>query len=536
MGDKPNPENTATEIIIAEDSPTQAEELKYLLEKHNFVIRIAGNGKEALELIRQHKPTIVISDIVMPQMDGYELCRRIKTDAELKEIPVVLLTALTNPQDIMRSLECGADNFVPKSCNADYLFDLIHYLIDNNKHESNTQTPTCMNVTFGGNEYNVTSSRIQIINLLLSTYEIAIQKNSELLAAQCELRELNNYLEQKVEDRTVALRREIEERKRAEKELKQLNAKLESRVTERTQELESNKSFLTSILNSTLDVILTIDEQGAIQSFNNRAFDLFGYDEHALPGMLLEDLLPEPFHSSFKTDFLAPIQNGRQETDKIHEIRAFKRNGEEFDCEISITKIDERKTISQSAFTAVMRDISERKKAEKADSDTKTQLIEQLECELHSLENLTSLVNTSTTAETLGVRPLHRAIPEIFDKAVDHYSSLLELSMEQRSHKVDYDIPDKLHSIAQELGYLKAGPRDIIEIHSMALRKKTLTANPIKTEAYAVEGRVMALEFMGHLVSYYRTRAIGVNAYKTDKNAATVEKANNERKNERISK
>ena len=59
------------EILIAEDSPTQAEGLKQTLEAHNFVVTIARNGIEALSLTRAHKPTMVISDIVMPEMDGY---------------------------------------------------------------------------------------------------------------------------------------------------------------------------------------------------------------------------------------------------------------------------------------------------------------------------------------------------------------------------------------------------------------------------------------------------------------------------------
>jgi PAS domain S-box-containing protein len=213
-------ENAGIEILIVDDSPTQAEHLKYKMEKHNFITFTAGNGEEALEMMHKHKPSVVISDIVMPRMDGYELCRQIKADTRFKDIPVVLLTSLTDSKDVMRSLECGADNFVHKSCNEDYLFNLINRLLVDERHDNNMQTPAGIHIDFAGQEYFITSSRMQVITLLLSTYETAVQKNNELREVQNELRELNSYLEQKIEERTVALRLEIEERKQAEEKLR----------------------------------------------------------------------------------------------------------------------------------------------------------------------------------------------------------------------------------------------------------------------------------------------------------------------------
>ena len=82
-------------ILIAEDSPTQAEQLKHLLLAHGYVVVVAGNGKEALQAVHEEKPTLIISDIMMPEMDGYELCRLVKSDPRLREIPVMLLTSLS---------------------------------------------------------------------------------------------------------------------------------------------------------------------------------------------------------------------------------------------------------------------------------------------------------------------------------------------------------------------------------------------------------------------------------------------------------
>src|SRR6185503_16287206 len=119
------------EILVVEDSPTQAERLRYILEQHNYSVSVAQNGKQALTLLSQHKPTLVISDIMMPEVDGYQLCQQIKTNESLKDIPVILLTSLSDPKDVIRGLECRADNFITKPYDEEYLLSRIHYILAN---------------------------------------------------------------------------------------------------------------------------------------------------------------------------------------------------------------------------------------------------------------------------------------------------------------------------------------------------------------------------------------------------------------------
>jgi two-component system cell cycle sensor histidine kinase/response regulator CckA len=212
--------NNQAEILIVEDSPTQAEQLKYILEEEGHHISVAYNGKEALSSINKHKPTIVVSDIVMPEMDGYQLCRHIKTEEKLDEIPVILLTALSDPKDVVRGLECGADNFIVKPYDEKYLLSRIQYILTNLELRKKEKTQLGVQLFFGGRKYFITSERQQILDLLLSTYETAVQKNNELIKAQDELRTLNDKLEEKVGERTVALEAEIIERKRVEENLR----------------------------------------------------------------------------------------------------------------------------------------------------------------------------------------------------------------------------------------------------------------------------------------------------------------------------
>ena len=236
--------NNEVQILIVEDSPTQAEQLIYILERQDYHVSASRNGIEALASMRQSRPTLVISDIIMPEMDGYQLCRQIKTDPGLKDIPVILLTALSNPQDVIRGLECGADNFLTKPFDEKYLLYRIQHILDNLEFHDRESVQMGVEISFRGQKYFITADRLQILNLLLSTYEVAIQKNLELSAMQRQLRELNEELEKKVEERTAALREEIVERKRAEEAVRRLNRELEQRVVERTSQLEATNKEL----------------------------------------------------------------------------------------------------------------------------------------------------------------------------------------------------------------------------------------------------------------------------------------------------
>ncbi len=107
-------EPSTIEILVVEDSPTQALELQFALERRGFKVDTAPNGRAAAEKMSRFIPTIVISDVVMPEMDGYELCRHMKNSRILQDVPIILLTALTDPREIIRGLESGADNFITK--------------------------------------------------------------------------------------------------------------------------------------------------------------------------------------------------------------------------------------------------------------------------------------------------------------------------------------------------------------------------------------------------------------------------------------
>ena len=187
--------SSGIEILVVEDSPTQALKLKYILEKQEYAVRLATNGREGLEAIAERRPTLVISDVLMPEMDGYEFCTRIKSDDDLSSIPVILLTTLSDPQDIIRGLESGADNFLNKPYSEEALLSRIKYILINMDVRTRMRTGMGIEIYFANKKHYLTSERIQIIDLLLSTYENAVEKNRELEQANKKLRVVQEEIE-----------------------------------------------------------------------------------------------------------------------------------------------------------------------------------------------------------------------------------------------------------------------------------------------------------------------------------------------------
>jgi PAS domain S-box-containing protein/diguanylate cyclase (GGDEF)-like protein len=173
----------AVEILIVEDSATQAQHLAHLLTAEGgYRVRITGNGVEGLAAARAQAPTLIVSDISMPEMDGFELCQQVKKDPALSEIPVILLTSLTSLYDVIRGLDCGADNFIRKPFDSKYLLGRVRFILANRALRSNERVQLGMQVNLGGQTHFITAERQQIFDLLISTYEEAIQMTEELKA------------------------------------------------------------------------------------------------------------------------------------------------------------------------------------------------------------------------------------------------------------------------------------------------------------------------------------------------------------------
>jgi len=112
-----NSEITHRDILIVDDNSQNAELLEAYLEPLQCRVRIASDGIEALDQIKQKHPDLVLLDIMMPRMSGFEVCRRLKLDPETRDIPIVMVTALNELADVERGVDCGADDFLSKPIN-----------------------------------------------------------------------------------------------------------------------------------------------------------------------------------------------------------------------------------------------------------------------------------------------------------------------------------------------------------------------------------------------------------------------------------
>jgi hypothetical protein len=184
-------------ILIVEDSPTQTKLLHLILKENGYSVDSAPNGIKALECVRIKHPDLIITDIVMPEMDGFALCKALKTDPALKHIPVMLLTSLSDPEDVINGLQAGADNFLTKPYEGTFLVSCIQTILSNQKLRRDRPPGSEIEIMFAGKKYFINSDRLQIIDLLLSTYENAVQKNDELNKVHNDLIEAHRQLEQK---------------------------------------------------------------------------------------------------------------------------------------------------------------------------------------------------------------------------------------------------------------------------------------------------------------------------------------------------
>ena len=198
---------TNVSILVVEDSPTQALLLEGTLQQAGYDVTVAENGKQALHVLQDMRPTLIISDVVMPEMNGYELCRNVKDDEKFEKIPVVLITSLNDPVDILKGLQSGADNFITKPYQETELLSRIQYILANQELRRRSAAGLGVELFFAGRKHFLTAERLQIIDLLLSSFESAVTHKLELEQANTVLKELNERLVN-----------EIAERKKAERE------------------------------------------------------------------------------------------------------------------------------------------------------------------------------------------------------------------------------------------------------------------------------------------------------------------------------
>tara|TARA_R110002096_G_scaffold97694_3_gene217644 strand:- start:7390 stop:8679 length:1290 start_codon:yes stop_codon:yes gene_type:complete len=184
---------TKSKILLVDDYPALVTLTRHKLLQKGYEVITAQNGQDALELVRTEYPDLVLSDVEMPIMNGYELCSKIKNDSRLCQIPVILVTSMVTTDYLMNGIASGADNYLTKPYDDDTLFTKVEELLGSiiqPHHEKDEIAVTIENRT-----YNVRADYSHLINLFVSTYKNTLAQNAQLEKVKQELNSINKDLE-----------------------------------------------------------------------------------------------------------------------------------------------------------------------------------------------------------------------------------------------------------------------------------------------------------------------------------------------------
>jgi class 3 adenylate cyclase/FixJ family two-component response regulator len=184
---------TKSKILVVDDYPALVTLTRHKLIHKGFDVITAPNGEEALSLVRSEYPDLVISDVEMPLMDGYELCSKIKNDSRLHQIPVILVTSMVTTDSLMKGISAGADNYLTKPYDDETLFSKIDELLNNPVKPFTDRE--MINVAIDNKNYNIKADYTHLVNLLVSTYKNTLAQNRELENIKQQLRSINQELE-----------------------------------------------------------------------------------------------------------------------------------------------------------------------------------------------------------------------------------------------------------------------------------------------------------------------------------------------------
>ena len=290
--------------LIVDDNAADRKILRYLMERHGFEAIEAEDGEAGLAMALRYRPTVIISDALMPKMDGFQFLRKVKSDPSLREIPFLFYSSVyTGCRDEQLALALGADAFVAKP-----------------------RTPE--------------SFWAEVSGVLETAGSRGARTRSELIEEDEEyVREYSRIVTAKIEEKLQQL-----ERANAEARQQALNYR--------------------NLYNSISDVIIVTDAQHTVLEANQPALrETFGYEEEEVLGK--NDRIFFDAAGEYRPIGAPPGEAGEPATCEPAEVTLRKKNGERFVAELRVWKRLDEEGVSAD-YIAIVRDITERKRGEEA--------------------------------------------------------------------------------------------------------------------------------------------------------------------------
>jgi len=539
----------AGRILIVDDEEIVHLTLKRLLEPEGYSIDSSFGGQEALQRLETGYDLLVL-DIRMPDMDGIEVLREIRK-REI-DIEVLILTGYATMESATQALNYGARGYLMKpieniaefrnrvreavhiarlargnrqfydaivSGKADsLLIDGKVYQVPTLRQENKEIFQRLMEVIpqavvlldFDG---NITFANVNFARMVCQSYQNLLGTRFEsYIIEEDQNKVIEAFTRLSSGQLVVSIAAQLKTRFGSFLSViisaSPIHYRMEYRgivaVISDTTEINTVRGkveLLANLVeNAQYDMIFIVKPDGQIMECNFLARSSFSYSQSEMLSLNIGTLFKFEVDERWEKIVDAIEQFSRWRGELI----AISQDGTEFPVEITVSR-PANKVDNSATMICFAQDITERKWAEEA----KAERIEQLERELHSLERFSTPQKTATTAGSFGLKSFQQTSPESFNQVVQQYGDLLELALEQQAYRVEHDISGKLRTIAEQLRFFKAGARDVVEIHSLALRSKTNAASHIKAQSYVEEGRMMVLELMGHLASCYRTYSYG---------------------------
>jgi len=515
------------QILVVDDDQSLLRATMRLLTRAGYRVFEAATGNEALRLAETHRPNLILLDVMLPDINGLDVCRRIKTNPALVDTYVMLISGLKNTtDDQVTGLNAGADGYIGRPVSNQELLARVQATLRFQQaevgiKESETRYQQLFkNMPSGVAVYEAINDGADFVlkdfNRVAEQVE-DIERNDiigrritevfpgvktfglfEVLqrvwqTGKTEFFPAGHYQDERItgwrenyvyrlpSGEIVAIYNDVTERKQAEEALRESEAKLKT--------LFEILPVGISIVDNERNVVEVNPALGRIVQLSKE--DLL-HGKHTGRHYLQRDGTVMPVE-----EFPSVRAIKEQQAAENIEIGVVKEDGETIWTNVSAVPV----AFSDWRVVITTIDITDRIQEEQRRQ-------EQMERELTALAVL-SAPSSTVSAQSFGLVPLRQNLPDIFDELVTQYGKIIALSLEQRVYKVDHPISDRLRAIAHRLGLLRAGPRDIIEMHSTAIKLQAADDNPAKARAYAEESHLIVLELMGYLTSYYRNYALG---------------------------